>query len=77
MIPLKGRLRTGSQGLGDPFSLITVVKIVHYTLIAGRVGIGCRSRANFPTLQATVVAYVPAIFFSDARCLLDLADPTP
>jgi hypothetical protein len=56
MIPLNRRLETGSQGLGNPLLLIIVFKIVHYTLIAGRVGIGCQSRANFPTRQATEMA---------------------
>jgi hypothetical protein len=44
------------KGWVIPFPLIIVFKIVHYTLIAGRVGTGCQSRANFHTLQATVVA---------------------
>ena len=56
MIPLNGRLETGSQGHGNPFSPVPMVKIAHYTPIAGRVGIGCQSRANFLRLQATVVA---------------------
>jgi hypothetical protein len=46
----------GRQGCMIPFPLSTVVKIVHYTLIAGRMGIGCQSRANFPTRQATEMA---------------------
>jgi hypothetical protein len=51
-----GAWKQGRQGCMIPFPLITVVEIVHYTLIAGRVGIGCQSRANFPTLQATEMA---------------------
>jgi hypothetical protein len=52
-----GVWKQGCQGWITPFPLITVVEITHYTLIAGRVGIGCQSRANFPTLQAAEVAY--------------------
>jgi hypothetical protein len=45
-----GVWKQSREGWRISFPWIIVFKIVHYTLIAGRVGIGCQSRANFPTL---------------------------
>jgi hypothetical protein len=43
-----GVWKQGRKGWGIPFPLIIVFKIVHYTLIAGRVGIGLLVPSKFP-----------------------------